>query len=84
MDAETRAAHARQLLDDPLLSEVLDSIEAAAINAWRTTNSSQQLEREVAWYSIKAAERVRTTLKGLVDDGLIEANRAVRLASSRP
>lgn len=84
MDAETRARRARQLLDDPLLIEVLDAIEAAAVTAWRQTSSAQQLEREVAWYSAKAAERVRNTLEGIVDNGLIEANRSVRLASVRP
>lgn len=84
MDAEARATRAKQLLDDALLTEVLDSIEGAAVNAWRQTSTSQQLEREIAWYSIKAAERVRNTLNGIVDNGLIEANRSVRLASSRP
>lgn len=84
MSAESRAAHAKQLLADPLLVEVLDAIEAAAVTAWRSTNTTQQLEREIAWYSIKAAERVRTTLTGIVDNGLIEANRSVRLATSRP
>ena len=84
MDAEARARHAQQLLDDPLLIETLDAIEAAAITAWRNTGSDRQQDREVAYYSIKAAERVRLTLQGIVDNGQIAANRAVRLASSRP
>lgn len=84
MDAAAKALRAKQLLDDELLTEVLDSIEAAAIRAWRTTGSDRQQDREVAYYSIKAAERVRNTLQGIVDNGLIEANRSVRLASARP
>lgn len=69
-------AHARTLLDDVLLNEVLDEIEEAAIKAWRS--SPDAAARDVAWYSLKAAERVRATLKGIVDNGLIEAARAVR------
>lgn len=81
MSAEARAAHARQLLDDPLLTEVFDQVEQAAINVWRTTQTSQQSEREIAWQSLKAAERVRATLQGIVDNGLIEAKRAVQPSS---
>ena len=83
MDASVRAARAKQLLDDPLLIEVLDAVEAAAVNVWRSTSTAQQAEREIAWHSLKAAERVRNALTGIVDNGLIEANRSVRLASSR-
>lgn len=76
-DADARAAHARRLLDDPLLVEVLDSIEQAAIAAWRATGTAQHEDRERVWHSLKAAERVRSTLQGIVDNGLIEARRAV-------
>lgn len=81
MSAEARAARAQQLLDDPLLTEVFDAVEAAAINAWRTTGSAQNAERETAWQALKAAERVRATLQGIVDNGLIEARRAVQPSS---
>lgn len=82
-DATARAEHAKRLLADSLLTEVFDEVEAAAINVWRTTGVAQGDVREVAWQSLKAAERVRMTLQGIVDNGLIEASRSVRLASSR-
>lgn len=78
MDAEAKAGRAKQLLEDPLLSEVLDAIEAQAVLVWRSTSSAQQAEREVAWQSLKASERVRNTLQGIVDNGLIEARRAAQ------
>ena len=80
-NSEVRAAAARRLLDDPLLAEVLDAVEAAAIQAWRTT--SDQALQNMAWHSLKASERIRTTLEGIRDDGLIAANRAVRPSSVR-
>lgn len=81
IDAETKAARARQLLDDALLAEVFEAVEKAAIEVWRQTGSAQQAEREIAWQSLKAVERVRMTLQGIVDNGLIEARRAVQLSS---
>lgn len=80
-DPESRAARAQQLLDDTLLTEVFDAVEDAAIQAWRTTSSAQHAEREIAWQALKAAERVRSTLQGIVDNGLIAARRAVQPSS---
>lgn len=77
-DTEARAGAAKRLLDDPLLIEVLDSIEAQAIAVWRTTSLTDAASREIAWHSLKASERVRYALQGLVDNGLIEARRAVQ------
>jgi len=77
-DSQVKAAAAKRLLDDPLLTEVLDQIEAAAFNAWRTTKMDDAASREIAYHALKASERVRNALKGIVDNGLIEANRIVR------
>jgi len=74
-----RAERAKALLADPLLNEVLDSIEAAAISAWASTAMDAVEHREMAYHSLKASRRVRETLKGVVDNGLIAANRAVRV-----
>jgi len=80
-DATARADHAKRLLEDALLTEVFNSVEAAAINVWRTTSVTQTTEREIAWQSLKAVERVRNVLSGIVENGLIEARRAVQPSS---
>jgi len=80
-DATARADHAKRLLEDTLLTEVFDAVEAAAIGVWRSTKTTQAEEREIAWQSLKAVERVRNTLSGIVDNGLIEAKRAVQPSS---
>jgi hypothetical protein len=76
--AESRAAQAQRLLADPFLNEILDSIEAAAIEAWASTPMGDVEHREMAYHSLKASRRVRDTLKGVVDNGLIAASRAIR------
>ena len=80
-DATARADHAKRLLDDPLLTEVFDLVEAAAIDVWRKSSVTQAADREIAWQSLKAVERVRNALTGIVDNGLIEAKRAVQPSS---
>lgn len=77
-DATARAEHAKQLLVDPLLVEVLDSIEQAAIDAWAATAMGDSEHREMAYHALKASRRVRDALKGVIDNGLVEARRAVR------
>jgi regulator of RNase E activity RraB len=77
-DAETRASHAKYLLEDPLLSEVFDEIEKAAVSAWLQTGVGMEAEREFAFHAAKAVYRIRETLKSIVDNGLIAAARAVR------
>jgi hypothetical protein len=77
-DAETRAAHAKYLLEDELLTEVLDEIEKAAVSAWLSTGVGMEAEREFAFHAAKAVGRIRETLKSIIDNGLIAANRAVR------
>ena len=73
-----RAEHAKRLLDDPLLTEVLDEIERAAVAAWLCTGVGMEKEREFAFHAAKAVMRIRETLKSVVDNGLVAAARAVR------
>ncbi len=77
-NATARAEHAKRLLTDSLLVEVLDSIEAAAINAWASTGMDAVEHREMAYHSLKASRRIRDTLESVVDNGLVEASRAIR------
>jgi tRNA C32,U32 (ribose-2'-O)-methylase TrmJ len=77
-EAHARAEHAKRLLEDALLTEVLDEIEKAAINAWASTTMGDHENREMAYHALKASRRVRDALKGVVDNGLIEARRVAR------
>ncbi len=82
IDPEGRAEQARRLMSDPLLCEVLDRIEQAAIDAWASTRMDAVEQREMAYQSLKASRRVRDTLQGVVDNGLVTASRAVRPAGT--
>jgi hypothetical protein len=78
IDPVSKAEEAKRLLAEPLLVEVLDSIETAAITAWASTGMGDHENREMAYHALKAARRVREVLKSVVDNGLVAANRALR------
>lgn len=77
MDPKARAEHAKRLLEDQLLVEALDQIEKTAIEAWKATSIAQTDDRERVWHSLKAAERIRSYLQGIVDNGQLAARRAM-------
>lgn len=75
IDPEVRAARARQLLDDPLLQEAIASIKTEAMQAWENTAARDTEAREIAWLTVKVANRITAALEGMVDDGKIAAKR---------
>lgn len=78
MDTEQRAIRAQQLIEDPLLCEVLEQIEKAAIDAWQATKTDNVAQREFSWLTVKVVNRIRDALQGVVDNQLIEASIAAR------
>lgn len=77
-EAIARAEHAKRLLEDPILTEVLDELERAAVSAWLQTGVGGEAQREFAFHAAKATHRIRETLKSMVDNGAVAAARAVR------
>lgn len=76
-DVSARAAAAKRLLEDPVLIEALDAVEQTAITAWRNTSLADEEGRTRAWYALKASERLRVELQGMVVDGQFAARRMV-------
>jgi hypothetical protein len=75
-DIEARANDARALKDNPLLTEILDGIEKAAVDAWVGTPAQDGAQaREFAWMLCKAAGRIRVEIQSAIDDQRISASR---------
>ena len=75
MTVESRMHNAKALLDDALLNEVFDQMRDDAITAWLATPSTGQDARDMCWMLIKAQDALKAALQGVVDDGLIAADR---------
>ncbi len=74
-DATARAAHAKRLMEDPLLVEALENIRSAAVKAWEATSTSQAEAREFAWLTVKVVGRIEAELQSVIDNGAIAASR---------
>jgi hypothetical protein len=74
-EAQTRATHAKRLLEDPLLQEALGKIKAEAVDAWEKTAARDSEARELAWITVRVTNRITDCLQGMVDDGRIAAAR---------
>jgi hypothetical protein len=74
-DVAARAAHAKRLMDDPMLVEALANIRHAAIKAWEGTGTADNQAREFAWLTVKVVNRIEAELQSIIDDGAIAAAR---------
>jgi hypothetical protein len=76
-DVERRSAMAKQMINDPLFREVLNTVEEAFIGHWRRAADSGT--RENAWHALKALELVQTELQSIADGAAVTAfNRRMR------
>ncbi len=74
-DATARAAHAKRLADDPMLTEALANIRLSATKAWEATGTADAQAREFAWLTVKVVNRIEAELQSIIDNGLIAAHR---------
>ena len=61
-----RAGRATQLLDNPLLVECWDAMEARIIDAWRVSDGPER--REALWHQLKNLEDLRAALRRVADN----------------
>jgi hypothetical protein len=68
----TQGERAQRLLGDPTLENVLDQVEADAINHWRMAHGPSGLStREAAHALLTGVDAIRNQLRVLFDDGEI-------------
>ena len=65
-----RARRAAEILEDPLVVEVLAGYTERLLTAWRNTPPVGGTDkREALWYALKAAEGFQADLRAIVDEG---------------
>ena len=78
-----RAARAEALLRNELFQEAYATFERELVEAWKGTPSDQPRIRERIWDMVKANERHRIFLQGIVRDGKIAQADLDMLAEQR-
>jgi hypothetical protein len=69
----SRATKAQQLVDNELLQEAFAGLEAAYIEAWRTTGVMATNEREKLFIAINVVGKVKQHLATILSDGKLAA-----------
>jgi len=69
-----RGARAAALLENELLKESFEKIEAGIIEVWRNDSDSEDVQRrEDAWRSLKLLDALKQSLKHVVTTGEFSA-----------
>ena len=69
----SRAARAGALLNDEMLNEAFEKLEAEYYNAWRATGAAEAetFKRERLWQAINLLGKVKDHLKHVVENGKV-------------
>ena len=76
-----RGQRARLLLEDPLMTEVLDGMEKSYIEAWEKSSETDTAFREKMWALHKLTKELRVQLNVIAQGGKIAAAQLDRLKS---
>jgi len=74
----TRGERAQTLLENPVLAEALDAIEAAVIQQWETCPAMDKEGKEAFWQLYKTSKRFRALLLGYVQTGKLASENIKR------
>jgi hypothetical protein len=77
-DREIQAKNAQALLENPLLTETLDRIQAETVESWMKTRPDATQERERLWLRSNVVTRFREELNSIVDNAKFDAHRVER------
>ncbi len=69
MSDDLRERRARNLLQDELFVEALDTLEKDLTDTWTHTGVDDIEAREQCWLSLRLLERIRLHLTSIVDTG---------------
>lgn len=75
MDPITKANHAKRLLEDEVLKEAFEQVEADIYYDWRSTGLSDHQTRADLFHTLKGLERLKARLQAIFDDGVVSKSR---------
>lgn len=73
------ADRARAYIEDPLLVEAFEALEARMLMGWRATAPTDTAGRESLWHQIQALAMVRAQLNRTLEDGLLAKARLAEI-----
>jgi hypothetical protein len=77
-----KGSEAKELLENPILAEAFDTLEAEYLKAWRQSKPAETDERERLWLAVALLEEVKRHLRVVVENGVM-AKRDIDKLSGR-
>lgn len=71
---EQRKAYALDLLNNPLLGDILEGMERDVLKHWRSTKKQDTDAREQAWDDIQAIQTLRSAIESVLQRALEAEN----------
>lgn len=81
--ATTRASRAQSLLNDELLKEAFDLLDAAYVKKWRETDARDDDARHKLWQAVNVLGKVRDHLSSVMTNGKVAQYEIDALAERR-
>jgi hypothetical protein len=69
--AITKGSHAKRLLEDPVLIEAFEQVEAEIFREWKDSFSGNHDSREQLFHTLKGLERLKARLQATLDSGVL-------------
>lgn len=77
---EARGAQAQALLNNELLQEIFQQLEADLIECWKTTAALDEKAREKLWQAVVLLGKIRGSLITVARDGKLAREELAQLA----
>lgn len=83
MEEQTRGQRAQELLDNEVLTEALDAIEAEVIAQWENCPARDSAGKEALWQLFKTSKKFRGLLVGYVQTGKLASDNLRRIEEQK-
>ena len=83
IEEQTRGQRAQMLLDNELLTEALDAIEAEVVTMWSDCPSRDTEGKEALWQLMKTSKKFRSILVGYVKTGQLASENLKRFEEKK-
>lgn len=82
-EQQLRGEHARVLLENAMLKEALDAIEAEVVQQWGECPARDKDGKEALWQLYKTLQKFRNLLTGYVETGRIASEKMRHIEEKR-
>lgn len=78
LNADQKAVRVRQILDDSVFQEAVETAREVILSEWRATDPNDYQTRETLWMRERGIDDILRQLRAILDRGAVAENRKER------